>query len=50
MDAVGTYRRKITGLKSGNRGRDSGITSGLLDNNKSILKDAMEEAGHSHGR
>ena len=33
-----TYRRKITDLQSGNRGRDSEIMGGLLDNNKSKLK------------
>jgi hypothetical protein len=50
VDASGwnTYRRKITDLQSGNRGRDSEIMSGLLVNNKSILKDAMGEAEHSH--
>jgi hypothetical protein len=29
-----TYKRKITDLQSGNRGRDSKIMSGLLSNNK----------------
>jgi hypothetical protein len=43
-----TYRRNITDLHSGNRGRDSKIMSGLVDINKSILKDVMGEAEHSH--
>ena len=38
-----TYKGKITGLRSGNRGRDAKTMSGLLDNPKSILKDAMGE-------
>ena len=49
VDASGwnTYRRKITDLQSGNRGRDSEIMGGLLDSNKSISKDAKGEAEHS---
>ena len=49
IDASGwnTYRRKITDLQSGNRGRDSEIMGGLLDSNKSISKDAKGEAEHS---
>ena len=43
-----TYRRKITDLHGGNRGRDSEIMGGLLDNNKLIRKDAKGEAEHSH--
>ena len=43
-----TYRRKITYLQSGNRGRDFEIMGDLLDNSDSILKDAMGEAEHSH--
>ena len=43
-----TYRSKITDLQSGNRGRESETMSGLLDTNKSLLKDAMGEAEHSH--
>jgi hypothetical protein len=39
-----TYSRKITDLQSGKRGRDSEIMSGLLDNNKPMLKVAMGEA------
>ena len=50
IDARGwnTYKGKITDLRSGNRGRDSKIMSGLLDNKKSILKEAMGEAERSH--
>ena len=53
VDQIGTsgwntYRRKITYLQSGNRGRDSEVMGGLLDNNKSIPKDAIGEAEHSH--
>ena len=50
IDASGwnTYRRKITDLQSGNRGRDSEIMGGLLDSNKSIHKGAKGEAEHSH--
>ena len=33
-----TYRRKITDLQSGNRGRDSEIMGGLLDKSKSMPK------------
>ena len=46
IDASGwnTYKRKITDLQSGNRGRDSKIMSGLLDSNKSVPKDAKGEA------
>ena len=50
VDASGwnTYRRKITDLQSGNRGRDSEIMGGLLDSNKSIPKNAKGEAEDSH--
>ena len=52
IDASGwnTYKVKITDLLSGNRGRDSKIMSGLLDNKKLILKDVMGEAERSHRR
>ena len=43
-----TYWRMIAYLQSGNRGRDSKIISGLLDNNKLIIKDAMGDAERSH--
>ena len=43
-----TYRRKITDLHGGNRGRYSEIMGGLLDNNKSIPKDAKGKAEPSH--
>ena len=43
-----TYRRKITDLQGGNRGRDSEIMGGLLDNNESVLKYTKGEAEHSH--
>ena len=46
--AGNTYKRKITDLQSGNRGNDFEIMSGLLDNSKSILRYAMDEAEHSH--
>ena len=42
-----TYRRNITDLQGGNRGRDFEIMGGLLENNKSIPKDAKGEAEHS---
>ena len=42
------YKRKITDLQSGNRGREFEIMSGLLNNSKSIPKDAMGESEHSH--
>ena len=42
-----TYRRKITYLQSGNRGRDSEIMRGLIDDNKSMLKEAMGPDGRS---
>ena len=50
IDASGwnTYGRKITDLQSRNQGRDFYITGGLLDNNKSILKDAKGEVKHAH--
>ena len=48
IDASGwnTYRRKITDLQSGSRGRDSEIMGGLLNSNKSIPKDAKGETEH----
>ena len=50
IDASGskTYMWKVTGLQSGNRGRESEIMSGLLNNNRSMLKDVIGEAKHSH--
>ena len=50
FDASGwkTYIWKITGLQSGNGGRESEIMSGLLNNNRSMLKDVIDEAKHSH--
>ena len=53
VDQIGTsgwntYRRKITYLQSGNRGRDSEIMGGLLNSNKSTPKDAKSKAEHSH--
>jgi hypothetical protein len=50
IDARGwnTYRRKVTDPQSGNRGRDSEVMGGLLDNDKSILKNAKNEAERSH--
>ena len=46
--AGNTYKREITDLQSGNRGNDFQIMSGLHDNSKSILRDAMDEVEHSH--
>ena len=43
-----TYKRKIIDLYRGNRGRDFKVMSDLLDNDESILRDAMDTAGHSH--
>ena len=53
LDEIGasgwnTYWGKITDLQGGNRGRDSQTMGGLLDNKKLILKDAKDEAEHSH--
>ena len=52
IDASGwnTYKGKITDLRIEHRGRDSKIMSGLLDNKKSILKAAKDEAERSHWR
>ena len=38
-----TYKGKITDLRIRNRGRDSKIISGLLDNKKSIPKEALSK-------
>ena len=43
-----TYKGEINDLQCGNRGNDFEIMSGLHDNSKSILRDAMDEAEHSH--
>ena len=52
IDARGnnTYQEKIADLRSGYRGSDSKIMSGLLNNKKSILKETMCKAERSHWR
>ena len=44
LSVTAPFKGKITYFRIGNRGRDSKIMSGLLDNQKSILKEAMGEA------
>ena len=50
IDASGwnTYEGKITDPRSGNRGRDFKVMSGLLDKQKINLKKAMGEGERSH--